>query len=93
MKRLSHGGQESEPAKDVLTEKWVVEGAHPPPKEEVWPLVEHSFVEFENLNTLGRFSYNKYNKDIEVGAIIIISKKLILNHTSTLWLERGAVIK
>ena len=67
MKRLSHGGKEGEPAKDVLTEKWVVQGALPPSQEEKWPLVEHSFVEFEDLNTLGRFSYNKYNKDTEVG--------------------------
>lgn len=69
MRRLSQsGGREKEPSDGVLTEKWVVQGAPPPSEEERWPLVEHSFVEFEDLNTLGRFSFNKYNKETEVGS-------------------------
>lgn len=29
-------------------------------------MVEYSFVECEDLNTLGRFSFNKFNKEVEV---------------------------
>ena len=29
-----------------------------------------SFVECEELNEFGRFSYNKFNKEVEVGAML-----------------------
>lgn len=66
MKRLSQGSKEVESTDSVLTEGWVVQGAPEASREERWPPVEHSYVEFEELNTLGRFSFKKYNKETEV---------------------------
>lgn len=69
MKRLSQGSKEIESTDSVLTDKWVVQGAPQPSREERWPMVEHSYVEFEDLNTLGRFSFKKCNKETEVSKI------------------------
>ena len=50
-----------------LTDKWVVKD--PPKKPSATPkihTVDTSYVKFEELNELGRFSFNSYNKDVEV---------------------------
>ncbi|XP_019864316.1 PREDICTED: uncharacterized protein LOC100641791 [Amphimedon queenslandica] len=49
-----------------LTDKWVVKD--PPKKPSAPPkihTVDTSYVKFEELNELGRFSFNSYNKDVE----------------------------
>lgn len=56
-----------------LTDKWVIKD---PPQKPTSPTkvltVDTSYVKFEDLNELGHFSFNAYNKDIEVHT----SKKL-----------------
>ena len=72
MKRLSHGTTATDGDGDaVLADKWVVPDAPQSAEAPKWPRVEHSYVEFENLNTLGRFSYNKYNREIEVNLFYV----------------------
>lgn len=67
MKRQSRGQQEDEETDlgGKLVDKWVVPGIPEPP---IWverfQLVE-SFVDCEDLNKFGRFSFNNFNKKIE----------------------------
>lgn len=56
----------------VLTDKWVVPNVPETTSLSTRLEVIDSYVEFEELNQFGRFSYNQYNKDIEVIYIIII---------------------
>ena len=41
-------------------------------------VIECSFVECEDLNTFGRFSFNKFNKEVEVCKEIILSSLCVL---------------
>ena len=65
MKRRSN--DRSDLASDgILTDKWVAPNVTEPSERPKYPDVNNSYVEFEDLNRLGRFSYNKYNKEVEV---------------------------
>ena len=64
---------ELETERDSLTEKWVVPNIPLPTSGHSWPETTESYVEFEDLNRLGRFSYLKHNKDTEVYLPVWIS--------------------
>lgn len=49
-----------------LTDKWVVKNVSKPSTCSQRLSVTGSYVEFEELNEFGRFSYNSFNKDVEV---------------------------
>lgn len=65
MKRRSGNKSELDDG-GVLTDKWVVPNVPETPSLSTRLEVIDSYVEFEELNQFGRFSYNQYNKDIEV---------------------------
>lgn len=50
----------------ILTDKWVVPNTPDPVDPSTLLQVTSSFVECEDLNQLGRFSYNGHNKETEV---------------------------
>lgn len=53
-------------SESALVDKWFAPNVPESLQQAKWPEVDTSYVEFEDLNTLGRFSYNKFNKDTEV---------------------------
>ena len=65
MKRRS-GDQVDFDVGGALTDKWVVPDIPNPSERHSKPVINESYIEFEGLNRLGRFSYNKYNKEVEV---------------------------
>ena len=66
MKRRSSDKADLSSSDGVLVDKWYVPNAPEPLQRAKWPEINDSYVEFEELNRLGRFSYNKYNKETEV---------------------------
>lgn len=67
MKRSSTGGNTtSDSTSGALIEKWSALNIPESTKVTKTSEIHTSYVEFEELNKLGRFSYNKYNRDIEV---------------------------
>lgn len=67
MKRHSGGGDFD--VGGALTDKWIAPNVPNPPQTSFTKLiVNESYVEFEDLNRLGRFSFNKHNKEVEVSA-------------------------
>lgn len=65
MKRSSTGSI-SDNSSGALIEKWSAVIIPDTTCIVETPEIHTSYVEFEELNKLGRFSYNKYNRDIEV---------------------------
>ncbi len=65
MKRRSSGAN-VDTASETLIEKWYAPNVPDLAERAKWPEILTSYVEFEDLNKLGRFSYNKFNKDVEV---------------------------
>lgn len=65
MKRRS-GGNTNDDTSGALIDKWFAPSVPIVKHRAKWPEVDDSYVDFEDLNKLGRFSYNKYNKDTEV---------------------------
>ena len=65
MKKRSTGNT-SDSTSGALIDKWYALDVPKLEQRAKWPEVDNSYVDFEDLNKLGRFSYNKYNKDTEV---------------------------
>ena len=72
MRRRSANRDELETERDSLTEKWVVPNVPLPASECSWPETTESYVDFEDLNRLGRFSYLKHNKETEVCLLFVL---------------------
>lgn len=66
MRRRSANRDEIETEGNSLTEKWIVPNIPLPMSGCNWPETTESYVEFEDLDRLGRFSYLKHNKETEV---------------------------
>lgn len=49
-----------------LTDRWLAKNVPQPSTDHKGHIVSNSYVEFEDLNQFGRFSYNSCNKEIEV---------------------------
>ena len=73
MKRRSSGAN-VDTASETLIEKWYAPNVPDLTERAKWPEIQTSYVEFEDLNKLGRFSYNKFNKDVEVTQVLSVCK-------------------